>query len=589
MADPIATEVEQWLRAHGADDGSAVGLAIAPGVGVGVAVAGARAGFTASDPSSVIAAVDTALRPRWVWWDRATADPLAAAGVPIARCWDVLTVHRLVHGGWRTSVARVWAWLHGLPASSLPAMGQLGLLDDHGDEGDDLEDPVRPDGHLRPEWATGGWAATPDRLGAWAGLALAAMELQQHLVEASDIAAADRVMSTARSESAAEFLCAELSCAGLPVDVAEAERIIADAIGPRPRDEVEAEARRVARDVAVLEHAPIGRPVDLRNPGDVKAMLRRVGVDVPDTRAWRLEQHRSAHPLVDALLTWRKAERIATTYGYRWLDEHVVGGRLRGDWSSSDGAAGRMTASSGLHNLPSELRPAVAAEAGFVFVRADLGQIEPRVLAAVSGDPALVAATQADDLYRPVATRLGVERDIAKVAVLGAMYGATTGTSAQALRGLEREYPTAMAVLEAAAATGRDGGDVFTIGGRRVRMWVDDRTDDAGVGDIDRARSVAAARGRFARNALIQGAAAEFFKVWAVTVRARGRALEGRVVLCLHDELIVHVPAANGDAMAGVLVDALGEAAYRWAPRRDGPAVRFVADVSVIHRWSEAK
>ena len=38
-----------------------------------------------------------------------------------------------------------------------------------------------------------------------------------------------------------------------------------------------------------------------------------------------------------------------------------------------------------------------------------------------------------------------------------------------------------------------------------------------------------------------------------------------------------------------VLVDALGEAAYRWAPRRDGPAVRFVADVSVIHRWSEAK
>src|SRR5690606_36574648 len=104
-------------------------------------------------------------------------------------------------------------------------------------------------------------------------------------------------------------------------------------------------------------------------------------------------------------------------------------GRLRGEWSSSDGAAGRMTASSGLHNLPAEMRPAVAAEPGHVFVRADLGQIEPRVLAAVSGDRALIAATADPDLYQPVAHRLRVERPIAKVAELGAMYGATTGES----------------------------------------------------------------------------------------------------------------------------------------------------------------
>src|SRR4029079_17953103 len=122
-------------------------------------------------------------------------------------------------------------------------------------------------------------------------------------------------------------------------------------------------------------------------------MLRRVGIDVPNTRAGRLEQYRDVPPVVEALLTWRKAERIATTYGYRWLDEHVTDGRLRGAWTSSDGAAGRMTASSGLHNLPADLRPAVAASPGGVFVRADLGQIEPRVLAAVSGDDALIAAT----------------------------------------------------------------------------------------------------------------------------------------------------------------------------------------------------
>jgi DNA polymerase-1 len=367
----------------------------------------------------------------------------------------------------------------------------------------------------------------------------------------------------------------------LPFDVAEAERIIEAAIGPRPHDNEDAARSQRERDAIVLQHVGAGSVVDLRNPAHVRAMLRRVGVDVPNTRAGRLEQHRDAHPVVDALLTWRKAERIATTYGYRWLDEHVDDGRLRGDWTSSDGAAGRMTASSGLHNLPADLRPAVAADHGHVLVRADLGQIEPRVLAAVSGDSALIAATHEDDLYQPIASRLQVSRDVAKVAVLAAMYGATTGTSAHALRGLERAYPTAMGVLERAAAAGRAGEDVYTIGGRRVRMWFDDSVD----ADIDQARRVAAARGRFARNALIQGAAAEFFKVWAVTVRARSATLDAEIVLCLHDELLVHCPEEQAEDVVALVERALTESAARWSPHRD---VRFVADVSVVRRWSEA-
>ena len=70
------------------------------------------------------------------------------------------------------------------------------------------------------------------------------------------------------------------------------------------------------------------------------------------------------------------------------VDEHVGDGRLRGSWTSSDGAAGRMTATAGLHNMPADLRPSIVAEDGFLFVRSDLGQIEPRVLASVSGDKA---------------------------------------------------------------------------------------------------------------------------------------------------------------------------------------------------------
>lgn len=534
-----------------------------------------------------------AVATRWVWWGRDTADCLAAAGVPVGRCWDVLTVHRLLAGVWRTDAAAAWAWLHDLPLTGLPRTGQLDLLSaGTPDATGNPDHPVQPDGYLRPEWVHGAWGDTPDRLATWAALALRAADLQSDRLATRPHPA--RAVSTAHAESVAEFLCAELERDGLPLDIAEAERLIADAIGPRPTSIAEEDARRVERDDAVLAHAPAGgRRPDLRSPAEVKALLRRVGFDLPDTRAWRLKQHRADHPLIEALLRWRKSERIATTYGYRWLDEHVRRGadgtaRLHGEWSSCDGAAGRMTASAGLHNLPAELRPAVAADPGYVFVHADLGQIEPRVLAAVSGDPALIAATADDDLYQPVAARLGVTREAAKVGVLGAMYGGTTGSSGLALPRLREAFPLAMELLEAAAEQGRRGDPVFTIGGRLVRMWSGEQYDASGVGDIDRARQVAAARGRYARNALIQGAAAEFFKAWAVTFRARAQAarLDARIVLCLHDELLIH--AAHGDhaRAAELLSDALQEAAYRWSPE---PAVRFVAVATSVARWSDAK
>ena len=83
---------------------------------------------------------------------------------------------------------------------------------------------------------------------------------------------------------------------------------------------------------------------------------------------------------------------------------------------------------------------------------------------------------------------------------------------------------------------------------------------------------------------MVQGAAAELFKRWAVTVRARLGA--GRIVLCLHDELLVHVPAADGADAARVVDECLQEAARSWAPGAD---VRFVADTAVLRRWSDAK
>ena len=262
-----------------------------------------------------------------------------------------------------------------------------------------------------------------------------------------------------------------------------------------------------------------------------------------------------------------------------------------------------MTAQAGLHNLPLELRGMVVAEPGHLFVRADLGQVEPRVLAAISGDPALATATLDDDLYRPVAARLRCERSVAKIAVLAAMYGQTSGAAGEALAAMRRAYPVAMAYLRAGEEAGRTARPVRTYGGRLVTSRaINPPLADASPDAVGRHRSAVAAQGRYVRNAMVQGAAAELFKAWAASVRSvllswareldpPGRAATNRpsaaIVLCLHDELLLHVPADRADEAAALLASELESIARRWFPPR--PHVRFVADISVLSRWSDAK
>jgi DNA polymerase I len=540
--------------------------------------------------------IELAERPRWVWWPQDTPRLLVNLAVRPARCWDLGAVDRMLVGGWRTSPTAIWATCHGLDPATAPRLAGIpDLFSDHGHDGD-ADDPLDRSGHLSAEWSAGSWMEAPRRAIRWAQLAAECFIAQRTLLgQLPDPIAA---VATAHSESAAESLCAELEHDGLPIDVTVAESLIAEFIGPRPTDAVAAATLAAGRDEVVLRHIPPDQRLDLRNPANVKALLRRVGIEVSDTRAWRLEELRDQHPFVDDLLTWRKAERVSTTFGYAWIDANVgPDGRLRGEWSASDGAAGRMTATAGLHNMPADLRPAIIAEPGFVFVRADLGQIEPRILASVSGDAALAAATQEADMYAPVAARLGVERDIAKVAVLGAMYGQTTGRGAEALHGLETNYPIAMSYLSAAARAAEGGNDLRTRGGRLVRMGGSGQHEPDAERPDSEGRSRAAARGRYGRNAMVQGAAAEFFKTWAAVVRARLALLDDRatVVLCLHDELVLHVPVERGAEIRQDLDDWLQEAAFRWlaappdADSSERVRVRFVADVSVIARWSDAK
>jgi DNA polymerase-1 len=566
--------------------GELAGLVVAPDGTAAIAITGGELVTSAAE----VARVDEEIRPRWVTWSQETARLLVDHGVRLSTCWDIAAVHRLRFGGFRADPGYAWALLRGLPPDGVPPPrlssggrdlfngadlfdaardataipGQSGMPGAAGE----ADEPVGPDGYLKADWSRGGWANSPGTLIAWARLARQAAELQQ--AAGNGHGSEGIAISTARCESTAELLCAELAADGLPVDRTAAESLLTEIIGARTRGAADAAANRAARDAKVLRHAPAGVTADLRSPAQVKSLLAAAGINVPDTRKWRLAEFAKDSPLVEALLDWRKAERIATTYGYAWLDEHLgPDGRLRGTWTGCDGAAGRMTASSGLHNMPTALRKAVLAEPGHVFIRADLGQIEPRVLAAVSGDAALASATAADDMYLPVAAELGVDRPTAKVAMIAAMYGQTTGHGGAAGRRMRTAYPVAMGYLETAGRSASAGHDLRTYGGRLIRM------PGGGAG-----------RGLYGRNALIQGAAAELFKMWAVTVRARTAVLDARIVLCLHDELLVQVPEEHATRAAGLVGDCLAETASRWAP--DG-RVRFLAEISTVRCWADAK
>ena len=551
-----------------------MGLEVAADGQFAVAVNGSVSRVSADE----VAGADLAVQPRWVVWSQETGRALIGVGVRVATCWDVAAVHRLLFGGWRAEPGYVWACLHGeAPESVAAASGEPDLFSVGMDGGEvpglgAAEAVAAAEMQLAALMEQGGAALVNTGL---VNTGLVNTGLVNTGLVNTGLVSTGRV-SIARAESTAELLCAELAADGLPVGLAAAEELLGEIIGERPRGGADAAAIRAERDARVLRHAPDGVACDLRSPLQVKALLAAAGIDVPDTRAHRLEAFRDSSPLVAALLEWRKAERFATTYGYGWLDENVgADGRLRGAWTGCDGAAGRMTASSGLHNMPAALRRAVLAEEGHRFVRADLGQIEPRVLAVVSGDAALSAAAAADDMYLPVAAELGVDRPTAKVAMLAAMYGQTTGHGGAAARRMRTAYPVAMGYLDAADRSARAGQDLRTYGGRLLRM---------SGGSLSAAPE--GARGRYGRNAVIQGAAAELFKMWAVTVRARTAPLDARIVLCLHDELLLHVPAGHAEQAAAQVGACLTEVTGRWAP---GTRVRFIADIAAIGCWADAK
>jgi DNA polymerase I len=498
--------------------------------------------------------------PRWAW-DTADVYPLLlAAGVRVARSWDLRLGRALLRraAGTRGSVA-------GLPADG---WDDLALADDGAlplDLGADL-DPVAE--HRR----------------------------QADEIASSDRPGALRLLLTA--ESAGALAAAEMRFAGLPWRREEHERILTEVLGPRvPSDRRPEALERLLADVRGALAAPTLNP---DSPVELARALRAAGVQVDSTRAADLRA--VDHPAVAPLLEYKKLARLHAANGWAWLDtwvrddrfhpEYLVGGVVTGRWAARGGGA---------LQLPKQIRSAVTADDGWRLVVADAAQLEPRVLAGLAHDRAMADAGRGRDLYAGiVASGAVATRQSAKVGMLGALYGATGGEGGRLVPRLAQRFPRALALVEQAAREGERGGTVSTLLGRSTppvsdRQRALDR--DAAVFDADervlqRARAVARDRGRFTRNFVVQGTAAEWALCWLADLRGRLWELgEGRVeerphlVYFLHDEVIVHTPAPLAERVSAA-VAASAENAGRLL-FGDFP-IDFPLDVAVVERYDEA-
>ncbi|MGW8483856.1 bifunctional 3'-5' exonuclease/DNA polymerase [Microbacterium sp. NPDC055903] len=387
-----------------------------------------------------------------------------------------------------------------------------------------------------------------------------------------------RLAMLCAAESAGGLIAEEMRIAGLPWDEAVHDGILVDTLGERSAGGVPSRMAAHAEEV----RRALGDPqANLDSQQKLLRALHRVGVNVESTSRWELAEH-AEHPAIPPLLAYKKLARLLTANGWSWLAEWVHDGRFRPVYITGGVVTGRWASSGGgALQLPRALRPAVRADSGWTLVVADVAQLEPRMLAAMASDTAMAEAARGRDLYEGVVASGAVStREEAKYAVLGAMYGATTGDSGRLVPRLRKVYPRAMKRVDEAARTGEDGGVVSTWLGRSSPPpdagWRTQQAAasgaDATAAQVKESQRRARERGRFTRNFIVQGTAAEWSLIWLAEIRHRLRALpeadrpapasgvfarQAHLAFFLHDEVILHVPEELADRAA----DAVREAA----------------------------
>ncbi len=355
---------------------------------------------------------------------------------------------------------------------------------------------------------------------------------------------------------------ARMELAGVKVDLASL-REYAEGLR-RKMVEREAEVRQLAGEpeLNILSPKQIGVVLFEKLQLDPKARKPKSGNWPTDEQTLQHLADRS--PIIDAILDYRGLRKLLSTYiepfaGYI----SPVDGRVHTTFNQALTATGRLSSSNpNLQNIPirteegREIRKAfVAGEPGWVMMSADYSQIELRLMAHLCGDEHLReafrqgldvhAATAAKIFHTNLSEVTADQRRIAKTANFGIMYGISTFGLAERLRCPRSEakqiiddyfasFPSIRGFIDATIAQARERGYVETLFGRRRYIA------DIGAGNA----AVRALAERNAVNAPIQGTAADIIKLAmnAVDRRLRAGGFRSRMVLQIHDELLLEVP-----------------------------------------------
>jgi DNA polymerase I len=302
----------------------------------------------------------------------------------------------------------------------------------------------------------------------------------------------------------------------------------------------------------VLPLEGLGPQLNLNSPQQITDAFRSLGIELPDTRVWTLLK--VDHPAAKLLLEYRELQKKLGTYLETYpdfIDEKT--GRIHANFLQCRVPTGRLACTTpNIQQIPheDEFRRCFVAEEGNVLVIADYSQIELRILAEVSDDPAFVEAFQlGDDLHRvTAATMYGVpmaevtrdQRSAAKRINFGLMYGrgarslsAQLGTDEERGRKLIDEYfanyPKVQRFLQRTANRAVRDRTLRTLAGR-VRKF----KETSGLGSAE----LGALR-REAMNFPIQGASADIAKLALGYVRKELEGLDANLINCIHDEFVV--------------------------------------------------
>ena len=499
--------------------------------------------------------------PRWVWDDTARwYPPLIAAGVRVARCHDLRLGHHLL----RRAPAVDVHLLQGQQSEGWDRLGPSTPSDPVLFTADDTTEYLRAD-----------------------------LEDARQLAAVAASNEAARLALVLAAESSGALVAVEMTYAGVPWRADVHERLLADLLGPRPpRGARPLKLEALVAEVRDAFGAPALNP-DSRP--ELLAALRRAGVEATDTRASTLRE--LAHPGIGPLLRYKQLAHLFSTSGWAWSDQWVSGGRFRPSYQPAGSTTGRWSSNGGgALSFPVQVRRAAVADDGWMLVVADVAQLEPRVLAGMSGDRALARSARGADLYQGMVDDGAVaSRNDAKLGLLGAMYGATSGESGRMVAGLTRRYPEAFGLVEEAARAGERGQVVRTLLGRGSPSLGDawDHDPDDPPADPESQARHRRAYGRFTRNFVVQGTGAEWALCWIADLRNRlwrlgdSGTLTARphLVFFLHDEVVVHTPAALADEVAEQATQAAAAAGSLLF--RD-LSIDFPLNIAIVRSYADA-